>query len=148
MKGTLVAVLLVVLLAGAGGAYLLLHSSSPPNTSTGTGINESASSSSTPQVQGAPAHVTVSHVSCNSNQALCVISLVNSGGTAVGATGCTLNGSPGVFAPKPSNIPPQALVNVSCSPSNGNALSIPGFHVTGTILLSDGSSVQYTGSWQ
>ena len=147
MKGSIVAALVVVLIAGAGGAYLLLHSSSA-SSSTGTSQSTNSTSSSTPQIQGAPAHVTVSYVSCDSNQATCVISLVNSGGTTIKATGCTLNGSPGVFAPKPSNIPPQALVNVSCSPSNGNAVSIPGFHVAGTIQLSDGSSVQYTSTWK
>jgi hypothetical protein len=146
MRGLIVATLVVILLAIAGGAYLLLRS---PSTSSSTGTSESTSStsSSIAQVGGAPAHVTVSHVACTSNQGTCVISLVNSGGT-VEATGCTMNGSPGVFAPKPSSVPPGGLVNVSCTSPTGTAVSIPGFHVSGSIQLSDGSSVQYAGTWE
>jgi len=149
MKGPFVATLVVILLVGAGGAYLLLHSPSTSSMSSGTGTSQSTSSTSLPipQIQGAPAHVTVSYVACISNQGTCAISLANSGGT-VEATGCTLNGSTGVFAPKPSSLPAGGLVNVSCAPSTGTALSIPGFHVEGSVQLSDGSSVQYTGSWK
>ncbi|MDA4136379.1 MAG: hypothetical protein OK449_05195 [Thaumarchaeota archaeon] len=143
MKGSLVATLVVVLIVVAGGAYLLIHSTS---TSSGTGTSQSTSfsSSSVAQIQGTP-DVAVNNVACTSNQRTCVVSLVNSGGT-VQATGCTLNGSPGVFAPKPSSIPSGGLVNVTCAPTS-NSVSIPGFHVSGSIQLGDGSSVQFTGTW-
>jgi hypothetical protein len=149
MKGSLVAVLVVILLGVAGGAYLLLHSPSTSSTSNSTGTNQSTSSTSSaiPQIQGTPAHVTLNNVMCTSNQGACVISLVNSGGTTE-ATGCTINGSPGVLAPKPSSVPAGGLVNVSCAPSSGAALSIPGFHVSGSIQFSDGSSVPFTGTWK
>jgi hypothetical protein len=146
MKGPLVAALVVILLVGAGGAYLLLHSASTSSTSS-TGTNQSTSStSSLTQTQNAPAHITLSFVTCTSDAGTCVITLVNSGGTAVGATGCTLNGVTGVFVP--SSIPPGGIVNVSCAPPKGTAIPIPGFHVEGFVQLGDGSSVQYTGSWQ
>jgi hypothetical protein len=144
MKGQVVAVLVVILLAGALGAYLLLAPSTSGNTTTD---HSSSSSSATLQVQGAPAHVTVSNVSCNSSQGTCVVSLVNSGG-AVEATGCTMNGSAGVLAPKPASIPAGGLVNVTCAPSSGTSLSIPGYHLNGSIQLGDGSSVEFVGTWQ
>jgi len=147
MKGSIVALLAVVLLAGAGGAYLLLHSASTSSASvTGTSQSTRSSSSSVSQV-GTPAQVAVSYVSCVSSQATCVISLMNSGGTSVEATGCTVNDSSGIISPKPTDLPSQALVNVSCSPSS-KSLAIPGFHVTGAIQLSDGSTVQFTGDWR
>jgi hypothetical protein len=149
MKGLLVAALVVVLLAGAGGAYLLLHSPSTPGSSpTGTSQSTSSTSSSIPQIQNTPAHITVSFVACSSDKGTCVITLMNSGGTAVGATGCTMSGLSGVLASGPSSIPPRGIVNVSCAPSAGGAIPIPGFHVEGVIQFSDGSSVQFTGSWQ
>lgn len=148
MKGPLVAVLVVILLAGAGGAYLLLRSPSTPGGGSSSTGNQSSSSTSSQILVGPPAHVTVSNVVCTSNTGECVISLVNSGGTSIGATGCTMNGSSGDFAPKPSSVPPGGLVNVSCTASTGNGVSIPGFHVGGSILFSDGSSVQYVGSWK
>lgn len=123
-----------------------------PATSSGgsssTGTSQSSSSTSSQILVGPPAHVTVSNVVCTSNTGECVISLVNSGGTAASATGCTMNGSPGDFSPKPSSVPPGGLVNVSCVASTGNGVSIPGFHVGGSVLFSDGSSVQYVGSWK
>jgi len=146
MKGPLVTALVVLLLAGAGGAYLFLHS--PPTSSRSSDTGTSASTSSTSLVVAhTPANVTASFVACIANKGTCTITLVNSGGTAIGATGCTLNGLPGVFTPGPGSVPPGGLVNVSCAPSTGGAIPIPGFHVEGFIQLSDGSSVHYTGSW-
>jgi hypothetical protein len=72
---------------------------------------------------------------------------VNTGGAAVQATGCTLNGQLGVFAPANSNVPAGGSAIVSCAPSAGGAIPIPGFHVEGSIKLSDGSSVSYIGTW-
>ncbi|MGH9919163.1 MAG: hypothetical protein ACRD6W_09885, partial [Nitrososphaerales archaeon] len=139
----LVAAAVVVLIVVVGGAFLLLRS---PSTSSGTSTSQSTnSSSSISQIQGTP-DVTVNNVACNSDQGTCVVSLVNSGGT-VEATGCTMNGSPGVFAPKPSSIPSGGLVNVTCAPSSGKSASIPGFHVSGSVQLGDDSSVQFTGTW-
>jgi hypothetical protein len=143
MKGSLVAALVVVLIVVAGGAYLLLRS--PTSSGTETSQSTSSSSSSISQIQGMP-DVSVNNVACNSDQGMCVVSLANSGGT-VEATGCTMNGSPGIFAPKASSIPSGGLVNVTCAPSS-NAESIPGFHVSGSILLGDDSSVQFTGTWK
>jgi hypothetical protein len=144
MKGSVVAAVVLVLIVVAGGAYLLLHS--PPTSSvTATSQSTSSTSSSISQIQGTP-DVSVNNVACNSDQGMCVVSLANSGGT-VQATGCTMNGSPGVFAPKPSSIPSGGLVNVTCAPPS-NTESIPGFHVSGSIQLGDDSSVQFTGTWK
>jgi hypothetical protein len=164
MKGPLVAAaLVVILLAGAGGAYLFLHSPSTPTTSPSSNAGTSQSSSSTAvtisqtqstqrtttysQFTNATAQVTASVVSCDANKGTCIIRLVNTGGTAVAATGCTLNGLPGVFVAASGDVPPGGSVNVSCAPSAGGAIPIPGFHVEGFIQLSDGSSVHYTGTW-
>jgi hypothetical protein len=149
MKGPLVAVVVVILLAGAGGAYLFLHSpSTSDSSSTGTSQSTISTSSSIPQIQNTPAHVTVSFVACSSDKGTCVITLMNSGGTAVGATGCTLGGLQGVLASGPSSVPAGGIVNVSCAPSTGGALPIPGFHAEGAIQFSDGSSVQFAGTWK
>ncbi len=150
MKGPLVAALVVVLLAGAGGAYLLLHSPSTSSGSSSTTSTQSTSSTSSPiaQIQSSPADVTVNLVMCVSAQGTCVVTLENSGGTTVGATSCTLNGLSAVLAPSPGGVPAGGIVNVSCSPSSGTALSIPGFHVQGSIQFSDDSSVQFTGTWK
>jgi len=149
MKGPLVAALVVILLAGAGGAYLFLHSASASGrSSTVTSQSTSSTSSSISQIQNTPAHVTVSFVACTSDKGTCVITMMNSGGTAVRATGCTMSGLSGVLVSGPSSIPPGGIVNVSCAPSTGGAIPIPGFHAEGLIQLSDGSSVQFTGSWK
>jgi hypothetical protein len=161
MKRPLVAGLVVAILLAGAGAYLFVNAPPPPNSSPSNDIGTSTSSSSTtipsPQThatqrttseaRAATAEITVSVVNCNVNQGTCTITLVNAGGTSVGATGCTLNGQPGVFAPAPSNIPPDSSVNVSCAPSAGGAIPLPGFHVGGSIELSDGSSVHYIGKW-
>ncbi|MDA4117048.1 MAG: hypothetical protein OK455_01740 [Thaumarchaeota archaeon] len=163
MKGPLVAAaLVVILLAGAGGAYLFLHSPSTPTSSTSSNTGTSQSSSSTSitisqtqstqrttnsQFTSATAQVTASVVACDANKGACIIRLVNAGGTAAAATGCTLNGLPGVFVAASGGVPPGGSVNVSCAPSAGGAVPIPGFHVEGFIQLGDGSSVHYTGTW-
>lgn len=163
MKGPLVAVLVVIiLLVGAGSTYLFLYSPSASTQSSDTGTSQSSSSTTittvpVPQTQSTQqttskvtvttAQVTASVVTCNADSKACIIKLVNTGGAAVGATGCTLNGLPGFFVPPPGEIPPGGAVNVSCSPSEGGAIPIPGFHVEGFIQLSDGSSVHYTGTW-
>jgi hypothetical protein len=155
MKGPIAATLVVILLAGAGGAYLFLGSPSTSSVSSDTGSGASSSSTTFPtsqqatyvQITNATAQVTGNIVTCNANDGKCVITLVNAGGVDIVATGCTLNGQPGVFAPAPSNIPPDSSVNVSCAPSAGGAIPIPGFHVGGSIELSDGSSVHYMGKW-
>lgn len=149
MKGPLVAALVVILFAGVVGAYLFLHSpSTSGSSSTGTSQSTSSTSASISQIQNAPAHVTVSFVACTSDEKTCVITLMNSGGTAVRATGCTLSGLSGVLASGPSSVPPGGIVNVSCAPSTGGALPIPGFHAEGAVQFSDGSSVQFTGTWK
>ncbi len=161
MKGPLVAVLVVIiLLVGAGSTYLFLYLPSASTQSSDTGTSQSSSSTTTvpvPQTQSTQqttskvtittAQVTASVVTCNADSKACIIKLVNTGGAAVGATACTLNGLPGVFVPPPGEIPPGGAVNVSCSPSEGGAIPIPGFHVEGFIQLSDGSSVHYTSTW-
>jgi hypothetical protein len=160
LKGPLVAALVVVLLAGAGSAYLFLNSPSTSGRSSENGTNQSSSSTTVPipqtqttqrttsvKVTNATAQIAASVVTCNADKGACVITLVNTGGTAVGASGCTLNGLPGVFVPAPGDVPPGGSVNVSCAPSTGGAIPIPGFHVEGSIQLSDGSSVHYTGTW-
>jgi len=160
MKGSLVAALVVVVLVAGAGAYLFFDAPSPSTSRLSDDITTSQTSSSTisiPQTQSTQsskykitattAQVTAGVVNCNANQGTCVITLVNAGGTSVVATSCTLNGQPGVFAPAPSNIPPDSSVNVSCAPSAGGAIPIPGFHVGGSIELSDGSSVHYIGTW-
>jgi len=158
MKGALVVGLVVVVLAGAGSAYLLLSSPSTsarpsssvtsqpssPTTVPSQTHNQSATSMQT--TNSGPA-VTVSALACVADSKTCTITLMNSGGTAVEATGCTLNGQPGMFAPATSPIPPGGSANVSCSPSAGGAIPIPRFHVEGFIQLSDGSSVRYSGNW-
>jgi hypothetical protein len=167
MKGPLVAALVVILLAGVGSAYLFLSSPSTSSLSSVTGTSQSSSSTTVPvsqtqstisqtqstqrttsiQITNATAQVTASVVTCNADKGTCVITLVNTGGTAVDATSCTLNGLPGVFVPAPSNIPSGGSVSVSCAPSKGGAIPIPGFHVEGFIQLSNGSSVHYTSNW-
>ena len=161
MKGSLVAALVVVVLVAGAGAYLFFDAPSPSTSRLSDDITTSQTSSSTTisilqtqstrsttyKITATTAQVTASVVNCNANQGTCVITLVNAGGTSVVATSCTLNGQPGVFAPAPSNIPPDSSVNVSCAPSAGGAIPIPGFHVGGSIELSDGSSVHYIGTW-
>ena len=164
MKGPLVAVLVVVLLAAAGGAYLFLYSSSTPAQSSSSVTTQSSSTTAPPtsqtqitqsttrttsatQTTNAAAQVAASVVACNAGSGTCIITLVNTGGTAVGATSCTINGLPGVFAPAGAQVPPNGKVDVSCSPSAGGAIPIPRFHVEGLIQLSNGASVRYAGNW-
>ena len=169
MRGPIVAGLVIILLAVAGGAYLFLHSpsTSPSGTSLATQSSSSTTSpisqiqttqltsrttsttstTSTIQITNATAQVAVSILACNAGSGVCIVTLVNTGGTAVGATSCTLNGLPGVFAPAGAQVPPGGKVNVSCSPAAGGAIPIPGFHVEGFIQLSNGASVHYTGNW-
>lgn len=165
MKGPLVVVLVVViLLAAAGGAYLFLYSSSTPTQSSSSVTTQSSSTTAPPtsqtqttqsttrttsaiQTTNAAAQVAASGVACNAGSGTCVITLVNTGGTSVGATSCTINGLPGVFAPAGAQVPPGGKVDVSCSPSAGGAIPIPQFHVEGLIQLSDGASVRYAGNW-
>jgi cytoskeletal protein RodZ len=163
MKSPLVAGLVVILLAVAGGAYLLLYSPSTSTPSSSSLATQSSSSktsisqtqttqlttqtTSTIQITNANAQVTVSALACSASSGTCVITLVNTGGTAVGATSCTLNGLTGVFATAGAQVPPGGKVNVSCSPAAGGAVPIPGFHVEGFIQLSNGASVHYTGNW-
>ncbi len=161
MKGPLVAALVVIVLIATGIGYFLLlppsASNSPANS--GTGISSTFITLSTPQTQSTkqatstqvtsgPAQVSVSTVACNTNDGKCTITLVNTGGTAVGATGCTLNGQPGVFTPPPGDVPPGGSANVSCAPPTGGAIPIPGFRVEGSIQLTDGSSVHYISAWK
>jgi len=150
--------LVVVVLAGAGSAYLLLSSPSTPTGPSGSLTSQPSSpttapsqtpSQSTTSVKTAnsgPA-VTLSALACVADTKTCTITLMNSGGTALEATSCTLNGQPGIFAPATSQIPPGGSANVSCSPSAGGAIPIPRFHVEGFIQMSDGSSVRYSGNW-
>ena len=160
MKVRVVAAIVVILLAGAGIAYFLLFSppTSNPTTDTGTNASSTFITITTPQTQNTrqttsarvtsmTAEVTANIAFCNASDKACTITLVNTGGIAVEATGCTLNGQPGVFAPPSSNVPPGGSVNVSCAPSAGGAIPIPGFHVEGSIRLSDGSLVNYIGTW-
>jgi len=161
MKRPLVAGLVVVLFVGAG-AYLFSQASSPAISSslsndTRTSLSSSFNTIPIPQTQStqrttyqimaATAQISVSVVNCNVNQGTCTITLVNAGGTSVGATGCTLNGQAGVFGPAPGNVPPGGSVDISCAPAKGGAIPIPGFHVEGLIQQSDGSSVSYIGRW-
>jgi hypothetical protein len=159
MKGPLVAALVVVVMVGAG-AYLFFDQSSPSTSRLSEDSTSQTSSSTTtpvPQTQSirsttykvtaATAQVILGSVNCNANQGTCVITLVNSGGTPVGATSCTLNGQQGVFAPAPVNVPSGGSADVSCAPAKGGAIPIPGFHVEGLIQLTDGSSVSYASRW-
>jgi len=165
MKGPLVAGLALVLLAAAGGAYLFLYSPGPTQTSVSL-TNQSSSSTtasipqtrstqlttrttttSTIQITNPTAQISVSALACNAGDGKCLITLVNSGGTPAEATSCTLNGLPGVFAPENGQVPPGGRLIVSCAPSQGGAVPIPGFHVEGFVQLSNGSSVHYTGNW-
>ena len=161
MKSPFVAALVAVVLVAGAGAYLLFDASSsstsrpsenittsqtPSFTTTPTRQTQSIQST-TYKVTAATAQVTVGDVNCNANQGTCVITLVNSGGTPVGATSCTLNGQQGVFAPTPVNVPPGGSADVSCAPAKGGAIPIPGFHVEGLIQLTDGSSVSYASRW-
>ncbi|HUI00852.1 MAG TPA: hypothetical protein VLX56_04405 [Nitrososphaerales archaeon] len=158
MKGFAVAAAVVVIIVLAAGSYLLLRPSSSSSSSTSTQttqpvqtmsstVQSTSQTTTSLQLTGGPAQISVGATTCTASTGKCMVTLVNSGGTSANATGCTIDGQAGVFSPASAQVQPGKSVNVSCSPAPGGAIPIPGFHVEGTIALSDGSSAHYTGNW-
>jgi hypothetical protein len=118
------------------------QSSSAPKTGTQTTTQRTSSAPA-----GQSAQVGVTSVDCSSASGDCVVGLSNTGDAAAQADGCSISGGAGVLSPDPASLPPGGSAQVTCSGVDMFGGS-PGSAVTGSVTLSNGAKVTFSGTWR
>lgn len=145
------AVILIAITLVAGVALYGLYFSGPGTTggaaSTLQGVvNPAVNNQQANSYYSAP-RVTVAQVSCVSSDGACTIQLMNTGSSDATAYGCSIGGGTGALSPDPATITAGASATVTCSTQSG-AGGGPGSMVSGQVLLTDGTTLPWSGSWQ
>jgi len=144
-------ILVVTLVAGLSlFVYLSGQTPSPQGAaSTAASIVNSAGGNPATQFY-ASAQVSASIISCIDNDGTCMIQLSNTGTADTAATGCIFlggGGGAGNLSPGTAQVTAGETTQVTCTAAGGHG-SGPGTMVTGSIELSNGATVEWTGSWQ
>jgi flagellin-like protein len=94
----------------------------------------------------ANAEVSVTVIACDQANGKCTLQLTNTGNADAQANGCTISGAQGTISPNPALIQAGSSAQVTCAGSVGQGS--PGSQVSGLVLLSNGFSASWTGTWQ
>ncbi len=147
-------VILVAITLIAGVAlYVYLISGQAPSTQNAASAAASVVNSAGGNPQGsfyATAQVSASGVNCSDGTGVCTIQLTNTGSANTQANGCYLSGSgggTGTLSPNPAEVPAGGAAQVTCTSPAGHG-SGPGSQSTGSILLGNGATVAWSGTWQ
>jgi len=144
-------ILVVTLVAGLTFyAYLSGQAPSPQGAaSTAASIVNSAGGNPATQFY-ASAQVSASVVSCINSDGVCTIQLTNTGSANTAATGCIFlggGGGAGDLSPSSAQVTAGGTAQVTCTAASGQGNG-SGTMVTGSIELSNGATVEWTGTWQ
>jgi len=144
--------LLVVVTLVAGSILYFYLSGQTPNTQSAASeaasvVNSAGGNPATSFY--ASAEVSANVISCVDSDGTCTIQLTNIGSANTEATGCIFSGGGGSgnLSPSPAQVIAGGTVQVTCT-ATGNHGNGVGITVTGSIELSNGASVPWTGTWQ
>ncbi len=146
-------VLVAITLVAGVALYVYLISGQAPSTQNAASAAASVVNSAGGNPQSsfhATAQVSAGGISCSDGNGVCTIQLTNTGSANTLANGCYLSGSGGgmgTLSPNPAEVPAGGSTQVTCTSPAGHG-SGPGSRVTGSILLSNGATVAWTGDWQ
>jgi len=147
---TAVVLLCVITLIAGIALYEILFSSQGATTQNAASQAESVvnSAGGNPANQYySSAQVSASVLSCSSSTGVCTIQLTNTGSASAEAVDCTFSGSgAGTLSPNPSELTAGTSSQVTCAMSGGQGGS-SGSQVTGMVILSNGASVDWIGTW-
>jgi hypothetical protein len=94
----------------------------------------------------ATAQVSATVVACDHADGKCTIQLTNTGSANTQANGCFISGGEGTISPSQALVQAGSSTQVTCTTAGGQGSL--GNQVTGLILLSNGASVSWIGTWQ
>ena len=143
--------LLVVTLVAGAVLYVFLTGQAPSTQSAASeaaSVVNSAGGNPATQFYGS-AQVSASVVSCIDSDGACTIRLTNTGSANTDATGCIFmgGGGSGSLSPSPAQVTAGGTAQVTCTAASGHGNGA-GTMVTGSIELSDGATVEWTGTWE
>jgi hypothetical protein len=97
----------------------------------------------------ANAEVSATGVSCIVATGACSIDLTNAGSADTQASGCLFSGGGGsdLLSPNPATVPAGGSVQVTCTIQSAS-VRVVGNQVAGSILLSNGATISWAGTWQ
>ncbi len=154
LSALMATVILVAITLVAGVAlYEYLISGQAPSTQSAARAAASVVNSAGGNPQGsfyATAQVSASGVSCSNGSGVCTIQLTNTGSANTQANGCIFSGNgggAGNLSPNLAELTAGSSTEVTCTGPSGHGNG-SGTQVTGSILLSNGASVAWTGTWQ
>lgn len=147
----LTATLLLVVVTLVAGLVLYVYlsgqtPSTPSAASEAASVVNSVGGNPATQFYASPL-VSASVISCIDSDGACTIQLTNTGSSSPDATGCILGGTSGNLSPSPAQVTAGGTTQVTCTAASGHGDGV-GTMVTGTIELSDGAPVEWTGTWQ
>jgi len=150
----LTATLLIVVVTLVAGLalYVYLSGQTPsPQSAASEAASVISSVGGNPATQFyASAQVSASVVGCDNDDGSCTIQLTNTGSANTDAIGCFFMGTAGgagTISPSPAPVVAGGTVQVTCAAAGARGTGA-GTMVTGSIELSNGATVEWTGTWQ